>query len=118
MSSAVQGNNDDEIAKESIRSVTEIFNKGINGNPLALVSILIIVILSILLIGVFGSNLYFQFQNMQIVQDSTVKLNKNNELLQGILDSNKKTNDLLQKIIDSNHEVLTDMRYNPRTRKN
>lgn len=92
--------NQHEIATESIKSVTDVFNKGIGGNPLAFISALIVVVLSVILLGVLASNIYFQYQGMEKQMESTIQMQRNNELLSDIVRETQKTNTLLQRFID------------------
>lgn len=90
-----------ELASTSIKSVTDIFNKGIAGNPIVFISVLNTIVLSVLLIGVIGSNLWIQYQNILIQQDNVIKMNKNNELLQQLVTNTNRTNELLKEIINN-----------------
>lgn len=94
--------NHDEVQKEAIKSVTDVFNKGINGNPLAFVSALLIIMLCILFLAMFGSNIYFQYQRVQSQQSDEAKMEKNNEILKDILDANMKEIQLLHELVDAN----------------
>jgi predicted PurR-regulated permease PerM len=89
-----------EIATESIKDVADVFNRGINGNPLAFLSALVVIILAIILFGVLASNIYFQYQGMEKQMQSTLQMQKNNELLSQILKENEDTNKLIQKYFD------------------